>query len=251
MRGLGTTTGGTGRTETGDRGAGGDSEELGAPRSGPAPVRGTFQAAFTAVAVIVALALFASGCATGGTGARDEGPAHADAVGEAAVSSTLAPSPSPSASASAVPDRTEAVRLVKADPAVSAEVKRELKPCVSDDYPVDVSYGDLTGGPADDIVVNVLSCGDAVGVGSYVYRESEGEYRNVFKAEEPPVYAEIDRGYLVVTKQVYAKDDALSNPSSENVISYEWTSGRFVLKFRTRTDYGTLGSDEESAAPDG
>lgn len=251
MRGLGTTTGGTGRTETGDRGTDGDSENLGSLRPGPAPVRGTFQAAFTAVAVVVALALFASGCATGGTGARDEGPAHADSVGDAAVSSTLAPSPSASASASAVPDRTEAVRLVKADPTVSSEVKRELKPCVSDDYPVDVSYGDLTGGPAEDIVVNVLSCGDAVGVGSYVYRESGGEYRNVFKAEEPPVYAEIDRGYLVVTKQVYAKDDALSNPSSENVISYEWTSGRFVLKFRTRTDYGTLGSDEESAAPDG
>ncbi|MFJ8636147.1 hypothetical protein [Streptomyces sp. NPDC093568] len=195
------------------------------------------------MAVFVALALCLSGCATGGTGARDEGPAHADMARSKAVSSA-SPSPSP------VPDRTEAVRLVKADPAVSTEVKRELKPCVSDDYPIDVSYGDLTGAPSDDIVVNVLSCGDSVGVASYVYREQGGAYRNVFKSEEPPVYAEIDRGYLVVTKQVYAKDDALSNPSSEDVISYRWISDRFVRKYSTRTDYGSLG-DEETAAPEG
>lgn len=257
MRGLGTTTGGTGHRDRGDRhrhtDPDGDSEsaDTGFAPSGPTRVRGNLQAAFTAVAVVVALALFASACATGGTGARDEGPAHADSVSGADALSSLAPTPAASASASAVPDRSEAVRLVKADPAVSAEVKRALRPCVSDDYPVDVSYGDLTGGPVDDIVVNVLSCGDAVSVASYVYREQGGAYHNVFKTEEPPVYAEIDRGYLVVTKQVYAKDDALSNPSSENVLSYQWVSGRFVQRDDTRTDYGNLGGDEESAAPDG
>ncbi|MER7379162.1 hypothetical protein ABT384_41880 [Streptomyces lanatus] len=196
------------------------------------------------MAVVVALALFASACGTGGTGARDEGPAHADAAGGSAVSKSASPTPSP------VPDRKEAVRLVKADPVVSTQVKRELTPCVSDDYPIDVSYGDLTGGPADDIVVNVLSCGDGVGVASYVYREKDGSYRNVFKSEEPPVYAEIDRGYLVVTQQVYAQDDALSNPSSEEVVSYEWVSGRFARKDHVTTDYGDLG-DDGTAAPGG
>lgn len=253
MRGLGTTTGGTGHTDRGDRDTDtdGDSEsaDMGPARPGPARVPGSFQAAFTAVAVVVALALFVSACATGGTGARDEGPAHADSVSGADASSSFAPTPA--ASASKVPDRTEAVRLVKADPAVSTEVKRDLQPCVSDEYPVDVSYGDLTGGPVDDIVVNVLSCGDAVSIASYVYREQGGAYHNVFKTEEPPVYAEIDRGYLVVTKQVYAKDDALSNPSSENVLSYQWISGRFVQRYDTRTDYGNLGGGDESPSPDG
>ncbi|TXS50408.1 hypothetical protein EAO75_11655 [Streptomyces sp. uw30] len=244
MRGLGTTTGGTGHTNRGDGATDGDSEDGGSAQRGSGPVRGTFQAAFTAVVVVVALALFASACATGGTGARDEGPAHADMAGGSAVT------PSATASASAVPSREQAVELVKADPVVSTEVKRELKPCVSDDYPIDVSYGDLTGGPTDDIVVNVLSCGDEIGVASYVYREQSGAYRNVFKSEEPPVYAEIDRGYLVLTKQVYAKDDALSNPSSEDVFSYLWTSDRFVRKYSTRTDYGSLG-DDEPAAPEG
>ncbi|BFO14140.1 hypothetical protein SHKM778_05280 [Streptomyces sp. KM77-8] len=79
----------------------------------------------------------------------------------------------------------DAVRLVKADPAVSPEVKRALQPCVADEYPVDVSYGDLTRGAVDDLVVNVLTCGDMVGVGTYVYREQGGAYVNVFSAEEP------------------------------------------------------------------
>jgi hypothetical protein len=205
--------------------------------------RGTLQAAFTAVAVLAALALFVSACATGGTGARDEGPAHAasDSVAGAAVS----PTPSPSKAKA----RVDAVKLVQDDPTVSAEVKRDLKPCVADEYPVDVSYGELTSGSADDVVVNVLTCGDAVGVGSYVYREEGGRYENVFKVEEPPVYAEIDRGDLVVTKQVYEKGDPVSSPSGENVITYRWISGRFTEEYRTHNDYSNaVGGDASPAS---
>ncbi|MFJ1972269.1 hypothetical protein ACIO93_26710 [Streptomyces sp. NPDC087903] len=202
------------------------------------------QAAITAVAVLAALALFVSACATGGTGARDEGPAHSDVVGGGAASASPVVSPSRTA------DRVDAVRLVKGDPAVSAEVKRELKPCVADEYPVDVSYGDLTGSSADDVVVNVLTCGDAVGVGSYVYREVAGRYENVFRAEEPPVYAEIDRGDLVVTKQVYEKGDPVSSPSGENVITYRWGSDRFAEAYRTHNDYSNAVGNEPTVDPD-
>ncbi|MFJ2606742.1 hypothetical protein ACIO13_17455 [Streptomyces sp. NPDC087425] len=205
------------------------------------PGRGAVRATFTAVAVLVALGLFASACATGGTGARDEGPAHADSV--AGVASSATPS------ATSTPGQVNAVRLVKDDPEVSAEVKRELKPCVADEYPVDVSYGELTGGSADDVVVNVLTCGDAVGVGSYVYRRVAGRYENVFKAEEPPVYAEIDRGDLVVTKQVYEKGDPVSSPSGENVITYRWTANRFTEEYRTHNDYSTAVGGVASPAP--
>ncbi|MGI5427667.1 hypothetical protein [Streptomyces sp. CA-179760] len=209
---------------------------------GSARTRGNIQAVSTASAVVTALALFVSGCGAGGTGARDEGPAHADAVAGASAAT-------PSASPSKTPDTVNAVRLVKDDPEVSPEVKRELKPCVADEYPVDVSYGKLTGGSADDVVVNVLTCGDAVGVGSYVYRERDGSYENVFKAEEPPVYAEIDRGDLVVTKQVYDKGDPVSSPSGENVITYRWASGRFSEKYRTHNDYGKVVGDSPSPVP--
>ncbi|CAL9526989.1 hypothetical protein [Streptomyces sp. NPDC057838] len=204
--------------------------------------RGGLQAVITALAVFAALALFASSCAAGGTGARDEGPAHADSVAGAAAAT-------PTAVPSKTPDAVNAVALVKADPKVAPEVKRDLKPCVADEYPVDVSYGKLTGGSADDVVVNVLTCGDAVGVGSYVYREQGGSYQNVFKAEEPPVYAEIDRGDLVVTKQVYDKGDPVSSPSGENVITYRWSSGRFDEEYRTHNDYGKVVGDSVSPAP--
>ncbi|WP_282090568.1 hypothetical protein [Streptomyces tendae] len=215
----------------------------------PGDTRRTTQAASTAVAVFVALGVSLSGCGTGGTGARDEGPAHADTVGGAA-SSPPAPAAKASPSPSKVPDRVDAVRLVKADPKVSPGVKRELKPCVADEYPIDVSYGKLTDGSADDVVVNVLTCGDAVGVGSYVYREEDGAYQNVFKAEEPPVYAEIDRGDLVVTKQVYDKGDPVSSPSGENVITYRWGSGRFAEEYRTHNDYSKAAGNAPTPVPE-
>lgn len=213
----------------------------GLTEAGPPPARSTIQAAITAMSVLAALALFVSACATGGTGARDEGPAHADAV----TGGTTAPS----SVSTGPPDRAEAVRLIKDDPEVSAEVKGALQPCVGDEYPVDVSYGDLTGGSGDDIIVNVLTCGDLVGVGSYVYRRDDDGYTNVFQAEEPPVYAEMDRGDLVVTKQVYEKGDAVSDPSGENVITYRWTSGHFVKEYSWHNDYSSVVGDEPTLPP--
>ncbi|MFG2573107.1 hypothetical protein [Streptomyces sp. NPDC048481] len=213
----------------------------GLTQAGPTPARGTIQAAITAMTVLAALALFVSACGTGGTGARDEGPAHADAV----VGATTPPSASPTGA----PDRSDAVRLVKNDPAVSAEVKNELKPCAGDEYPVDVSYGHLTGGSGDDLIVNVLTCGDIVGLGSYVYREDGDGYANVFKAEEPPVYAEIDRGDLVVTNQVYEKGDPVSSPSGENVVTYRWVAGRFRKEYSWHNDYSSVVGDEPKPVP--
>ncbi|MFE9170768.1 hypothetical protein [Streptomyces kebangsaanensis] len=210
---------------------------------GPLVAGDTVQAVSTAVAVLAALALLVSACGTGGTGARDEGPAH---VGPAA-----SPAATPALSPTAQAERVDAVRLIEQDPQVSAAVKRALKPCVADEYPVDVSYGDLTGNSVDDIVVNVLTCGDAVGVGAYVYRGRGGGYENVFKAEEPPVYAEIDRGDLVVTKQVYAKGDPVSSPSGEDVITYRWSSaGRFVKEFSTRNEYSQAVGGDLVVTPD-
>ncbi|GGX98377.1 lipoprotein CseA [Streptomyces minutiscleroticus] len=198
------------------------------------------QAVITAVAGFTALTLSVSACGTGGTGARDEGPARSDSV----AAGTATPAVSPSS-----PERVDAVALVKDDPLVSTAVKHDLKPCVADEYPVDVSYGKLTGGTANDIVVNVMTCGDAVGVGSYVYRVDGDGYQNVFRAEEPPVYAEIDRGDLVVTQQVYEKGDSVEYPSGEEVITYHWSTGRFAEQTRTHNDYSkVVGGDTPSPA---
>lgn len=257
MRGLGgAEAGGTGHADAapdtaggasghpyGVSGAGTGSERVGPARPGSEAARGTVQAAITAMAVLAALALFVTACGTGGTGARDEGPAHADSVAGAV----------PSPSASPVPSRTaeevNAVRLLKDDPFVSPEIKNDLKPCAGNQYPVDVSYGKLTGGSADDVVVNVMTCGDWVGIGSYVYRERGGSYRNIFSSEQPPVYAEIDRGALVVTWQLYDKGDAVSNPSGEEVTTYRWVTDRFKQTYSTHTEYSDAG-DAASPVPD-
>ncbi|ARP70817.1 hypothetical protein LK07_14715 [Streptomyces pluripotens] len=182
-----------------------------------------------AVASITALALFAAACGTGGTGARDEGPAHASAVAGAVAS----PVPSPSGTYR----RVDAVALLLRDPAVSESVKRGLKPCTGHEYPLDVSYGDLTGGPVDDVVINVLTCADAVGIGSYVYRDEKGTFENVFKTEESPVYADIEEGQLSVTRQFYEKGDPVSSPSGEIVTPYRWKGGRFVPGKSVRNEY--------------
>ena len=201
------------------------------------------KAVITAVTVLAALGLLVSACGTGGTGARDEGPARSDAVAaQAAPPSTLA-----SASASKAAPRVDAVRLVRDDPKVSPAVKRGLKPCVADEYPVDVSYGNLTGGSANDIVVNVLTCGDAVGVGSYVYREEGDGYESVFKAEEPPVNAEIDRGSLVITQQVYENGDSVAYPSGEEVIMYRWAANHFTEQSRTHNRYSKVDGGDTPA----
>ncbi|AOR37173.1 hypothetical protein BFF78_18935 [Streptomyces fodineus] len=191
-------------------------------------------------AALAALALFVAACGTGGTGARDEGPAHASAV----AGKVASPSPSPPGHYK----RVDAVSLIKQDPVVSGTVKRDLKPCSGENYPVDASYGDLTHGSVNDIVVNVTTCGDLVGLATYVYRDVGGTYKNVFKAEDSPVYSEIDGTDLTVTKQVYDTDDTVSNPSRETVITYRWKAGRFTVLNSHDTYYSRAGGD--TPAPD-
>ncbi|MGW7085401.1 hypothetical protein ACWGH2_18195 [Streptomyces sp. NPDC054871] len=203
----------------------------------------TLKAGSAAAVALAAIGLFLTACSTGGSGARDEGPGNR---GETVM--TPSPSPTPSTTSAPPPPSTgEAVKLVKADPKVSRAVKRDLKPCVGDNYPVDVSYGSLTGGAASDVVVNIMTCSDAVGTSSYVYRAEGKKYENVFQDEEPPVYAEIDRGDLVVTKQVYEKGDPVSYPSGEEVITYRWTSNHFTETDRTRSHYSSAAGGDAPA----
>ncbi|QEU92706.1 hypothetical protein CP970_18950 [Streptomyces kanamyceticus] len=205
--------------------------------------RRSVKAASTVVTVLAALGLSLAACSTGGAGARDEGPARSEPV--------VSASPSPAPSASVPTRKIDAVRLVKDDPKVSTAIKRDLKPCAGDSYPIDVTYGNVTGGTASDVVVNVQTCADAVGIGSYVYRAEGDKYENVFSAEEPAsVYAEIDRGDLVVTKQMYEKGDSVAYPSGEEVITYHWSSNHFVETERTRSDFNNAVGGESAAPSD-
>ncbi|WP_416370549.1 hypothetical protein [Streptomyces sp. PR69] len=187
-----------------------------------------------ATAGLAAVVLFAAGCSTGGTGVQDEGAAPSDAA-----TATPSPDATPSFGTGKATKTVDAVALLKADPKVSARVKADLRPCARDLFPVDTAYGNLTGGSSPDVVVNVLTCGDAVGLGTYVYREKGEKYENVFAAEEPAVYAAIDRGDLVVTRQVYAKGDPVAQPSGQEVTTYRWTDGKFAQQHWVRNEFST------------
>ncbi|MEW2549651.1 hypothetical protein AB0910_28445 [Streptomyces sp. NPDC047002] len=239
------------------------------------------------LAGLATIGLLAGGCSSGGTGMRDEGPAV-----PAPVERTM---PTPTETPKQRRADVDPVALLRADPQVSERVKQTLKPCGSDSYPVNTSYGNLTGGSRPDIVINVTTCADSIGIGTYVYRATDGapassglaataadgtppaatpsaadggfpadtpprqaeplpgRYENVFTAEEPSVYATIDRGELVVTQQVYAKGDSVSSPSGEDVVTYDWSKSKFAVRYRVRNTYSksTDGDDDLSApAPD-
>ncbi|MYY03536.1 hypothetical protein [Streptomyces sp. ATexAB-D23] len=197
----------------------------------------------TALAGLAVFGLFVAACSTGGTGTRDEGPAGTQPVAQ------ITPSPAEHSSARPAP-RVDAVALLKADPEVSGRVRMDLKPCTGDEYPVDTSYGSLTDGPSSDVVVNVMTCGDSVGVGTYVYRpRADGTYENVFKVEQPAVYGTIDRGDLVVTTQVYGTKDSVAYPSGEEVVTYHWASSRFSEQDRVRNDFNRAVGTGDEALP--
>ncbi|MFH8408022.1 hypothetical protein ACH4FX_24970 [Streptomyces sp. NPDC018019] len=200
---------------------------------------------------MAALALLLAGCNPGGEGVRTEGSASSTP----APTGRSAQAPSPSPSASVAYQKVDAVELMKHDPKVGADVKKSLaKPCAADEYPVEVTYAKLTGGSSPDVVVNVVTCADSVGIGSYVYRRSGDGYDNVFTDEQPSVYASVNKGELEVSKQTYDTGDKVCCASGEDVMTYRWTGGRFVEYARHHTDYSSTGGAEpaprDSTAPE-
>lgn len=202
--------------------------------------------------------LVLAGCGAGDGGVRKEGRARTGWVspspGRAGdFSAPTVPSPTPTG------QKVDPIALIKDDPMVGPGVKAKLKPCTaaakrsttpspqSQGYPVDVAYGRLTGGGTWDVIVNIMTCADGLGVGSYVYRKEGDTYRNVFTDEEPPVHADVSkRNELQLTKPVFASGDAVCCPSGANVITYRWSpkGGAFAVVGRQYTDY----SDGDNSA---
>ncbi|MER6309806.1 hypothetical protein ACWCXK_33285 [Streptomyces sp. NPDC001739] len=167
----------------------------------------------------------------------------------------------PSPTSSAGYKKVDAVRLMRDDPKVGADVKKSLyKPCAADEYPVEVTYASLTGGSSPDVIVNVMTCADSVGIGSYVYRRNSGAkdgYDNVYANEQPSVSAAVNKGQLEISKQTYAAGDKVCCPSGEDVTTYRWAGGRFRQDNEYHTDYSktTVDSipapDDSGAGPEG
>ncbi|MDW6061689.1 hypothetical protein SAZ11_31290 [Streptomyces sp. FXJ1.4098] len=224
--------------------------------------------------------LVLAGCDTGSQGVRKEGPARTSWAPEQADSpGSYVHGTSPTSTSAK--QKVDAVALLKKDPKVSEHLKANLKPCSksstkdaqndatpgaaqdatkdaqqeakkgsakSQGYPIDVAYGRLTGSAASDLVVNVMTCTEGFGLGSYVYRKVGGTYENVFADERPPVYADTTKGSLRVTKLVYASNDSVCCPSSEDVTTYRWAEKRREFLVTDRKTKNV--SEDESPAPD-
>ncbi|MFG2831630.1 hypothetical protein ACGFWI_29865 [Streptomyces sp. NPDC048434] len=178
---------------------------------------------------------------------RSEGSAGTTPAPKGAVHTT----PSPTSTAGY--QKVDAVKLVKDAPKIGPDVKKSLaEPCAADEYPVEVTYAPLTGRKTPDVIVNVMTCADSVGIGAYVFRRREGApdgYDTVYSNEQPSVYAGVNKGRLEVSEQTYAAGDKVCCPSGEDVTTYQWADGRFSRRGRPyHTDYST--TTDDGATPD-
>ncbi|MFI9051838.1 hypothetical protein [Streptomyces sp. NPDC053427] len=150
-------------------------------------------------------------------------------------------------------EKVDAVKLLKNDPKVGPYVKKSLaQPCVAEEYPVEVTYASLTGGKSPDVIVNVMTCADSVGIGAYVFRRQGSGYENVYGNEQPSVSAGVNGSKLEVSQQTYDSDDKVCCPSGEDVLTYRWSDDRFTQQGRpSHTDYSKTTVKEAPGAADG
>jgi hypothetical protein len=180
-----------------------------------------------------------AGCVTGcgtATGARKEGPAPTATV------------KTPSTAAPAIASQpTVLAEMMRRDTGVGGEVREDLTPCADNDYPLDTDAGNLTAGDGPDLVVNVTTCGEGLGIASYVYRMIAGKYQNVFADEKAPVYGSVHGGQLEVVHEVYDSDDPVAYPIGEESTTYTWRGNHFVEVARS---YADLAAPSPSASPE-
>lgn len=181
-----------------------------------------------AMGALTCVCVVATGCGTTTTGARREGPAPSASVKRSSTAAAPAIARDPQALAT----------MVRRDSSVSPGVREDLTPCAGDDYPMATDTGDLTEGDGPDVVVNVTTCGDGLGVAAYVYRMVNGKYQNVFADERPPVYGSVEDGQLQIIHEVYKVGDPASYPTGQESVLYAWRDGRFVQVSRSYSDFG-------------
>jgi hypothetical protein len=155
----------------------------------------------------------------------------------------------PSTSAPAIASDPAALAgLIRRDSSVSADIREDLTPCAGDGYPMDTDSGNLTAGDGPDLVVNITTCGDGLGIAAYVYRMIGGKYQDVFADERPPVYGSVASGRLQIVHDVYKDDDdPVTYPTGEETVTYAWRGNRFVEVGRTYSDFS---AKTPSASPE-
>lgn len=183
-------------------------------------------ASLATASALTCACVVAAGCGSNVTGARKEGPAPTTSV-----------KPRPTTAPGIARHPAALAGMVREDDSVSQEIREDLTPCDGDDYPLDTASGDLTSGDGPDLVVNVTTCGDGLGVATYVYRKVDDKYRHVFSDERAPVYGTVDKGLLLISHEIYTSDDPIAYPIGEEQITYAWRGTSFVQVRREKWNY--------------
>ncbi|OLF12596.1 hypothetical protein [Actinophytocola xanthii] len=181
------------------------------------------------VAALCCLALLgAAGCATSG------------GVEVAGRASQVSPPPPEPPLPSGTPVSADAVSVLRADPAVSAEVRAALVPCEGGGYPVNDRYTDLTGDGVAELVVTVFSCkivkdaalfgfGSGFGLAAYVYDLSEDPPVNLLALQTGGVELLVapERGLMALHSGYGPRDDPCC-PTEEHLALYTWNGTALV-----------------------
>lgn len=167
-----------------------------------------------------------AGCATTG------------GVEVAGRASQVKPPPTEPPLPSGTPVSTDAVSVLRADPAVSKDVKAALVPCDGGGYPVDDRYADLTGDGVAELVVTVFPCkilkeaaayGIGIGLAGYVYNLDVDPPARLLSLEDSGVelLPSAERHLMVLSNGYRARDEPCC-PTDQRVAFYVWNGSALV-----------------------
>jgi hypothetical protein len=185
--------------------------------------------------------LAAGGCAT---------PAGVEVAGFA---SQVTPPPSTAPLPSGTPVSADPVAILREDPQVSDKVKTELVPCVSDQYPIDERFADITRDGTAELLVTVYGCpgeepatypgdvkaremyatdiGFGPGYAAYVYNLATDPPTRLFGEENGAIDitpAPEENGELLVIRSSWAPRDDPCCPTDQSLTWYRWAGANFV-----------------------
>lgn len=158
----------------------------------------------------------------------------------------VSPPPTTQPLPSGTPASTDAVAVLRADPALSPEIKSLLVPCGDGAYPIDERYVDFTGDGEAELMVTLYNCPDAAregkvlprgvppygGYAGYVYNLATKPPTRLFTVEDDAV--DLIPSYqggreLLVIRNLWGPKDDPCCPTEQDVRVYHWDGVKFEV----------------------
>jgi hypothetical protein len=164
----------------------------------------------------------------------------------AGPASQVSPPPTTQPLPSGTPASTDAIAVLRADPALNPKIKTMLVPCTDGSYPVDDRYADFTGDGMAELLVTVYACAEDArdakvqasgmpyygGIAGYVYNLKTKPPTRLFAVEDSavefvPSYKD-GRELLVIHNRWGPRDEPCC-PTEQDVTLYQWDGARFEV----------------------